>query len=711
VQALLDAPLFGVRWRWNATTALALPRFVGGSKVAPQLQRMRSEDLLASVFPDQVACLENIVGEREIPDHPLVAQTLDDCLHEAMDAEGWLQVLRAIEANEIEVVARDLTTPSPLAAEALNAKTYAFLDDAPLEERRTQAVMARRYVEAESADDLGRLDPEAIASVREQAWPEPRDHEEMHEALLGLGLVAAADVAAQPAWADWLQALARARRATQLRLADGPGPWVCAERLPQAQAAYGLAAAEARDTLSPPPIEAPPDHACVAWTAEDATAELLRGRLSGLGVTDVPALADSLRLPADAIAFALARLESEGQAMRGRFSPAALAGGPEEWCERHLLARIHRYTVGRLRREIEPVEPRHFLRFLADWQRVNPAQQARGADGLAAVLEQLEGFEAPASAWEDLLRARVADYESAWLDDLCTSGRLAWARLRARTIAPVNAEPARATGSLHATPIVLLPRRRQAAWSRLVARAGEDEAPLGSRAQKVADVLAAQGACFFEDLEQDARLLRPELEDALAELVSRGRVHCDSFAGLRALLVPPSKRAGSHSRRGRTRIAHDLQDAGRWTLTARHPIPTDPDPEWIEHVARVLLRRWGVVCYRLMEREPAWLPPWRELLRVYQRLEARGEIRGGRFIAGLSGEQFALPEAIAPLRKARAAGADGLVLELAAADPLNLLGLLQPGARVPRLSTLGLRLRDGLLEPIDAEALPLAALG
>ena len=707
VQALLDAPLFGVRWRWNATTALALPRFIGGSKVAPQLQRMRSEDLLSSVFPDQVACQENIVGEREIPDHPLVAQTLDDCLHEAMDAEGWLQVLRGLESGAIEVVARDLTTPSPLAAEALNAKPYAFLDDAPLEERRTQAVMARRYIEAESADDLGRLDPEAIAAVCEQAWPEPRDFEEMHEALLGLGLVATADIEAMPVWGEWLQALAKQRRATQLWLGDVAGPWVCAERLPQAQAAYP-------DARCAPPIEAPAEFACQTWTAEDALVELLRARLSGLAVTDIPALAATLHLAEDALAFALTSLESEGQAMRGRFSPRALEGGPEEWCERHLLARIHRYTVGRLRREIEPVEPRHFLNFLADWQRLTPEHRAQGPEGLAAVLEQLEGFEAPASAWEDLLRARVADYEGEWLDDLCTSGRVAWARLRARTPATNSgAEPLRGTGSLHAAPIVLLPRRRQAAWSRLVARQGEDESPLGSRAQRVADALATLGACFFEDLEQETRLLRPELEDALAELVARGRVQCDSYAGLRALLVPPSKRGGAHTRRGRVRLRHDLQDAGRWTLTARHPIGTDPDPEWIEHLARVLLRRWGVVCYRLMEREPAWLPPWRELLRVYQRLEARGEIRGGRFIAGLSGEQFALPEAIAPLRqaRARAGGAEAPALELTAADPLNLLGLLLPGARVPRLANARLRLRNGLLELADAEAPALAALG
>jgi ATP-dependent Lhr-like helicase len=701
VQALLDAPLFTVRWRWNATTALALPRFSGGKKVAPQLQRMRSEDLLATVFPDQVACAENLVGEREIPEHPLVAQTLHDCLHEAMDLDGWLRLLRGLESGAVQMVARDLTGPSPFAAEALNARPYAFLDDAPLEERRTQAVMSRRYADAESAQDLGRLDPAAIAAVREQAWPQPRDRDEMHETLLQLGALTAADLAANPAWPAWLAELAADARATALAASTQPAQalWVCAERLPQWQALFPAAAWQ-------PAIAIPADYAGEAWTAEDAAVELVRGRLSGLGPTAAAALAAQLALPSALIEAALLRLEGEGYVMRGRFSSEALAGGDEEWCERHLLARIHRYTVGRLRREIEPVEPRDFMRFLLDWQRVSPDHQASGPDGLAAVLAQLEGFEAPAAAWEqEILRARVSDYESAWLDDLCSSGRLAWSRLRA-----ASSEGGGRAGSLHATPIVLVPRRQLQAWTRLGASRGEGDATLSSRAQKVADLLAANGACFFDDLETDAHLLRTELEDALSELVARGRVHCDSYAGLRALLVPPSQRAGTHARRGRRRLRFDIQDAGRWTLTGRHVIAPSADPEMTEHVARTLLRRYGVVFWRLLEREAGWLPPWRELLRVYHRLEARGEIRGGRFIAGLSGEQFALPEAIAPLRQVRARGHDGQVLELSAADPLNLLGLVLPGARLPRLTGTRLALRDGLpVEPVpDGAARPAA---
>src|SRR5207342_787657 len=308
VQALLDAPLFGVRWRWNATTALALPRFVGGRKVAPQLQRMRSEDLLATVFPDQVACAENLVGEREVPEHPLVAQTLHDCLHEAMDLDGWLQLLRGLESGAIAISAHDLTGPSPFAAEALNAKPYAFLDDAPLEERRTQAVQSRRYGETDSADDLGRLDEAAIDAVRGEAWPTPRDADEMHETLQSLGLVTAEDVAANPAWSAWLQELARAARATRL---DGRD-WVCAERLPQARALFPAAQLQ-------PPIEAPAEFACEPWTREAAAVELLRGRLAGLGPTRAATLAAALGLALAGIEAALLALEAEGYVMRGRF--------------------------------------------------------------------------------------------------------------------------------------------------------------------------------------------------------------------------------------------------------------------------------------------------------------------------------------------------------------------------------------------------------
>lgn len=689
VQALLDAPLFNVRWRWNATTALALPRFSGGRKVAPQLQRMRSEDLLAAVFPDQVACAENIVGERDVPEHPLVAQTLDDCLHDAMDADGWLSLLRRMESGEVRVIARDLPTPSPLAMEALSARPYAFLDDAPLEERRTQAVQNRRYTDPESADDIGQLDADAIASVREEAWPQPRSADEMHEALGMLGALSDDEAACQGDWKPWLATLAKAGRATRL-LCEGKGRaarglWVTAERLRLLQAV-------APDAPIQPAIT-PPADAEQPTDREAALRELLRSRLGGLGPATVEQLAAPLFLqPAD-VERALLALQTEGSVLQGRFTPGA---ADLEWCERHLLARIHRYTLKRLRREIEPVEPRDFMRFLFAWQHIGAAARVRGPEALSGILSQLEGYEAPAPLWEsELLPARVADYAGAWLDDLCTAGRVLWTRLR-----PNATEGRKGAGSvsLRATPVVLLPRRSAALWTTLAPPPVDDE-HLGSRAARVAAHLAQHGACFFDEIAAGTRLLPVEIEEALTELVARGRARCDSYAGLRALLVPASKRASADARRRRRAPLFGIEDAGRWTLV-RPPAATEAmaasSAEAIEQVVRVLLRRYGVICWRLLEREAAWLAPWRDLVRVCRRLEARGEIRGGRFIAGVSGEQFALPEAVASMRQLRRQPGSGELVALAASDPANLLGTLMPGAKAPRVPGSRVAYLDGV---------------
>jgi len=670
VQALLDAPLFGVRWRWNATTALALPRFRGGRKVPPQLQRMKSEDLLASVFPDQVACVENLVGEREIPDHPLVAQTLADCLQDAMDADGWLALLRRMEAGEVTVLARDLTGPSPLAAEALNARPYAFLDDAPIEERRTQAVQSRRYADPESADDLGRLDPEAIASVREEAWPRVRDADEMHEALTMLGLVTLDEAAG---WSDWLAALAAEGRATQI----GGGPWTATERLPPWRLLYPGAA-------ETPAVNVPADMAAPPQGRDEALRDLLRSRLGGLGPVSAMTLSAQLDLPQGDVDAALMALQSEGVVLQGRFTPDAMT---TEWCERHLLARIHRYTLKRLRHEIEPVEPRDFMRFLFDWQRVAPGNRWEGRDALPDVLAQLEGYEAPAAMWEaEILPARITDYATSWLDEQCTAGRTMWMRLRPA--------PGGGVTSLRSTPVVLLPRRNAALWSRLAPAPAED-AGLGSRAQRAKAYLAEHGASFFEDVREGTRLLKTELEEALAELVVRGRAHCDTFAGLRALMVPASKRAAGPARH-RRRPLFGIEDAGRWTLMRPRESGATIATDDIEQAARTVLRRYGVIAWRLLEREAAWLPPWRDLVRACRRLEARGELRGGRFIAGLSGEQFALPEAVALMREVRRRAPDGAWVCLAATDPANLLGTVLPGPRLARVAGSRVLYRDGV---------------
>lgn len=664
VQALLDAPLFGVRWRWNAVTSLALPRFIGGKKTPPQLQRMKSEDFLATVFPDQVACAENLVGEREVPDHPLVAQTMDDCLHEAMDTEGWLALLRRMEAGEVSIACRDLAAPSPLAAEVLGASPYAFLDDAPLEERRTQAVQSRRWSDVQGPDDLGRLDESAIDAVCEEAWPEARDADEMHEALTLMGGIAEAEV--EPSWRDLLGQLARDSRATRLELAGG-FMWVTAERLPTWRALHA-------DAPMSPAIEAPAEF-IRDWSPEDATVELLRSRLACVGPVTEANLAAMLAVDEGDIAIALARLQQEGYVMRGRFS---LAIDGEQWCERHLLARIHRYTIGRLRREIEPVAPRDFMRFLIDWQHMGAHSRVSGPDALAGVIAQLEGFEAAAGAWEaEILPGRVEDYGIGWLDDLCRAGRITWGRLRPGSGA--------GAGPVRATPIVLLPRRQLGVWSALAPPS--HEVTLGSRAQAVADALRDEGALFFDELTSYTHLLRTELEDALGELVAAGRITADSFAGLRALLLPAAKRDGRH-RRVRRHALSGIEDSGRWSL-ARQAREKRDDTDALEHVARTLLRRYGVVAWRLLEREAPWLPSWRELRRVYQRLEARGEIRGGRFIEGLVGEQFALPDALAALRQVRTRAHDGEHVCVSGCDPLNLVGGLLAGSKVP--ATLGSR--------------------
>ncbi|MEP7044717.1 MAG: DEAD/DEAH box helicase [Dokdonella sp.] len=775
IQALLDAPMFGVRWRWNAVAALALPRFQGGSKVAPQLQRMKSEDLLATVFPDQVACAENLVGEREIPDHPLVAQTLHDCLHGAMDIDGLIALLKGLEQGTVRIVARDLTAPSPLAAEVLGARPYAYLDDAPLEERRTQAVSSRRWSDVESADDLGRLDADAIAAVREEAWPEARTSDELHAALLGVAFITDAEARATHGWSEWLERLATDRRVTKISLfprgeavggesrvrgrgaetsvgsesadtaanfvaeslerSDAAEPsalasspessppakrakresgrqqqwgtesaqklpeteqsiWVTAERLPQFDAILDDAPRE-------PAICAPAEFAAVAWTREEALVDILRARLTALGPTYVGAIAASLGVAESDIELALLALESDGYVMRGHFSTAASSDAATiEWCERHLLARIHRYTVKRLRREIEPVEPRDFMRFLFEWQRVAPGTQVSGPDALAGVLAQLEGYEAAASAWEgEILPSRVAGYEIAWLDALCVAGRVVWTRLRGRKAGAAE----RVAGPVRATPIVLLQRRNLETWLGFGGLAASAKVPLSSRAQAVADHLAAQGASFFDELLGGTRLLHTELEEALAELVASGLINADSFSGLRALLVPSSKRPSTRRRHGRRTALFGIEDAGRWSLVRRRASQDDAagtrtkfDAESMEHLARILLKRYGVVCWRVLAHEADWLPPWRDLVRVYHRLEARGEIRGGRFVAGISGEQFALPEAIASLRSLRQRAPNETWVCLCGADPLNLVGSVLAGDKVPRLVGSRVLYRDGV---------------
>ncbi|MBN3860651.1 DEAD/DEAH box helicase [Pseudomonas frederiksbergensis] len=688
-QAVLEAPLFGVRWRWNAGVALALPRYSGGRKVPPQIQRMKSEDLIASVFPDQIACVENLAGEREIPDHPLVEQTLDDCLHEAMDSEGWLVLLRRMEQGDIRLISRDLPAPSPLAAEILSARPYTFLDDAPLEERRTQAVLNRRWSDPQSTDDLGALDADAIAAVRDEAWPTPTGLDEMHEALMSLACITDAEARANPNWLDWLNTLANSGRASRLQINAKQSLWLPLERLTCLRAIYPQA------TLFPSLDPLPGFNE--TWEPDEAVLEVIRARLSAFGPLPLKMIAEPLGLPVLQVTQALAQLEREGYVLRGQFTPRA---SEEEWCERHLLARIHRYTVKRLRREIEPVALQDFMRFLFDWQHLSTASRGQGSAVLPAIISQFEGYPAAASAWDsDILPARLKDYSATWLDELCRSGKLVWTRLTARNKS--------ASTALRSTPILLLPRSQVGLWSSLTEQTAVSE--LSPKTQKVHEALSQHGALFFDELMHEAHLLRSELEIALQELVGAGLVNADSFAGLRALITPASKRQNRSSRRGRGAFVGGMDDAGRWALLRRGSAapfvdkqrPSSTPIETLEHIAMTLLRRYGVVFWRLLEREADWLPSWRELLRTFHRLEARGEIRGGRFVSGLAGEQFALPEAIPLLREVRRRPHDGSLIAVCGVDPLNLAGTLLPGAKVPALASNRLVYRDGV--PAAAE--------
>ncbi len=678
IQALLDAPMFGTRWRWNATNALALKRMVNGKKVPPQFQRSDSEDLLTVVFPDQVACAENLVGERQIPDHPLVAQTLADCLDDTMDVVGFERVLQRIELGEIRVVCCDLASPSPMAHAILNARPYAFLDDGEAEERRTRAVSTQPLMAIDTAADLGRLDPAAIAQVRSEAQPDISSLDELHDALVVYGFLTDAEVAPYAAWLDALQAQ---RRITRLGAETATPLWVAAERLQEWSAVLPQA-------TRTPPIDAVGKSVA---SADMALRELIRSRLELLGPVSESELCAPLPLVAADVQVALLQLEAEGAVMRGAFTEV----GAQEWCDRRLLARIHRYSRERLRSEIRSVAPAMFLRFLFRWHGLARSDEAggnseaiderrQGEAALLSALRQLEGCAASAAAWEsELLPARIRDYQPYMLDKLCSAGRIVWYR----PASAASEDGKRKAGPIRTTPVLLCERETLSFWQDPNLNVDSTSA-ISPRAARAMEALQEQGASFFDELLQDTGLLGAELELALGELVSLGLVSCDSFAGLRALVMPAERR-----RRLRQRLHRPvggLEEAGRWSLVRRPrraaEAPGALAAPQIEHIARALLRRYGVVFRKLLEREDG-LPPWRDLFYVYRRLEARGEVRGGRFVSGFSGEQFALPDAATALRKL---GADSNEsgcerVSISAADPLNLVGVLTPGDKLPRL--------------------------
>jgi len=661
VQAVLASPIFETRWRWTTTLALAVPRNRSGARVPAQIQRMIADELLAAVFPDAAACLENIQGARELPDHPLVNQAIRDCLEEAMDLPRLTQQLARLYYGEIRCVAKDTPEPSVFCHEILNSAVYTFLDDAPLEERRARAVYTRRATEPRNADDLGALDPAAVERVRDEAWPDANNADELHDALLLAGFIRESE--ASPAWRALVERLVEAGRAFVAN-----GFWVSIERYEELNAVVPQSAA--------PSI---PERLRRAWTRENAARELIRGRTDVLGPVTARELAGSLGVSDALVESALLALEVEGKVLRGRFTEGSLSG-PLQWCDRRLLARIHRYTLDRLRAEIEPVSAADFMRFLLHWQHAAGEQRVRGAEGLAAVIEQLEGYEVPAGAWErQVLGARVEDYEPDFIDRLCLSGRITWAR--------ISSANGSGKAPLRSSPIALVQRRNAELWG-----GGEKSGAegLSSEARAVLGALQDRGASFFHEIVLATGLLRTQVERSLGELAGSGLVTADSFGGLRALLASSEK----HKKRAaRARYVHRVDTAGRWAVLGARA--TGNEHERIEQVGRTLLRRYGVVFRTLLARESR-LPVWRELASAYRRLEARGEIRGGRFVSGFGGEQFALPDAIGRLRLVRKLDKSGELVALSGADPLNLVGILTPGARVAAIAPNRILYRDGL---------------
>jgi ATP-dependent Lhr-like helicase len=675
-QAVLQAPMFGVRWRWAATRALAIPRLWKGKRIPPPLSRMRADDLLAAVFPAQVACQDNAPpGPIEVPDHPLVEEALRDCLTEAMDTPALREVLGEVARGEVRLLAVDTREPSPLAHEILGGKPWSYLDDAPLEERRARMVSIRRAL-PEDAASLARLDPASILEVSEEVWPDVRDQDELHDALLELGLLP--EGAAEGAgWAPLLEALAGAGRASRLRTA-GRAFWIAAERVRLALAAP--VAGEGARFLDPPcePLRSE----AIPSGPDEAAVRVVRGWVARIGPFTARSLAERIGLDAEAVAQALLVLEADGLVLRGRFLDGApWSAEAPHFCERTVLARIHRLTLGRLRKEIEPVTTADLLRFLLRWQHLAPGTRLHGARGLAEVIGQLQGYHAAAGAWErGLLAARIGDYQPALLDSLCLSGEVAWGRLSLRPErAEAEAAP-RARAPTRAAPVTLA-LREDLEWLLATARAapeapadpapqgdGSPADPLPAAAREVLAVLRARGASFPVELAAATRRSLRDVEEGLWTLVACGLATCDGFAGLRSLVERGAGRKGA--------------SGGRWSLLHAGGGAPAPGGDLLERLGQQYLRRYGVVFRELLAREDA--PPWRELVRVYRRLEARGSVRGGRFVEGRSGEQFALPEAVDALRAVRRIARQGAErVEVPAADPLNLVGILTPGARVP----------------------------
>ncbi len=669
-QAALASPIFKTRWRWAAGRSLQLLRFSKGKRIAPQIQRTRSEDLLASVFPQAAACFENIEGDIQIPDHPLVDEVMKDVLGEAMDLEGLIELLRGIKDGSIRCLAVDTPVPSQFAHELLNANPYAFLDEAGLEERRARAVSLSRTLPASVLEEAGQLDPQAIDEIRRECWPDLRDEHELHDLLHSLIALPLDFFAERPEARDWRGFYDRLERHGRARLMTDSGIayWISTERVAHFQALFG------RDTDS--------------VTKETALRQCVQGWIQILGPTTALSFAERLGLnPADIFQAFLA-MEMQGLLMRGVFEGRKTAIDHEiEWCERRILQRIHRRTLHSLRKQIEPVPPAVYMRWLLGWQHLAPQTQLRGEEGVLEALHQLEGFEAPAIEWErTLLPARVASYDPRWLDALCLSGAVGWGRISPhpawssaegsgpRRVVPTSAAPITfyIRGSAEWLPHALA--RERVEESRLTQS-------LSSEALAVRSLLEQRGACFANDIERILGLSKQTTQHALWELATAGLASADGFDQLRSMMDPRRRSAAPAARRPAR------SNAGRWSLLNEtvHAAPSAIEQahrhdDALVSYARMLLARYGIVFRDLLTRESN-APKWRELVTVLRRLEARGEVRGGRFVTGFGGEQFGLPEAADSLRSSRSRECNAMIA-VAAADPLNLAGIVLPGERV-----------------------------
>jgi ATP-dependent helicase Lhr and Lhr-like helicase len=650
-QAVLRSPMFTARWRWNLNRSLAVLRRKGARLNPFNIQRMEAADLMAAVFPSLAACQDNApAGPIEIPDHPLVRETLGDCLTEAMDMDGLKALVRRFEEGGVRLHFVDTVEPSVLAHEILNGAPFTYLDeDTEIGERRSRAVPLRRGLPVEPRE-LGRLDPDAIARVRAEAVPEVRDADELHDVLLSL-------VAVRPRaeWGEQFTALAADGRAFEVRCAGLDGVlWGATERRGELELMFAGARFVPAHSLAPGIMRPPVD---------DPEVTVVQGHLEISGPVTVDDLATATGLAPSAVMIGLETLRGRGFAVAGRFEPER----GEQWCARRLLARIHSYTRERRRAAVRPITQEEWQAFLESWWHLAAGKQLHGRAGLAEVIEQLQGSEWPAGEWERILAERVASYRSEWLDELCLSGEVAWGRLSVLEPAldgdDQAAEGLRWTGKTPSrrTPITFM-LRHDLPWLLQAHRGRAVPAePHVGPGRDVLDALRSRGALFHGDLQSITCLAASEVEEGLWDGVARGLVTADGFTAVRSLLrsrtrvarrrQPYVARSGSRGRRGSWRHAVE----GRWTLL---PVaaPADEIEELAETVAWQLLARWGVVFRDIYLKERLAVP-WREILWALRRLEARGLIRGGYFVTGVTGEQFAEETTIPLLRPGRRSAA------------------------------------------------------